>query len=367
MSGPLSFLLPILAMFSTPLTLQEALASAAGKAGLRHEWVAKSAAIVQLAKAGVLETEGDAVSRLVVSRGFDSASAHILMLNDVSRTSAYLRALRQEVRETDVVLELGTGTGVLAAAAAQYGAKHVYALEGTSISTVARALFKSNNLHDRITLIEGVSSRVELPERVDLIVSELIGSEPLAERVLEYTRDALARFGKPTTRMLPRRLIVSAQAVEVPEQVLADRIFTPAAVERWQTDYGLDFNSLLDARSLTAQRFSFEPQRIKHWRTLSEPVQLLNVDLCESSGDMVDSVWQAQTNAGGTISGIVVWFKIDLTDDVSISTQPSLAAADCSWTCKVWLTDPVAVTPGRDFEVHYTHSPVRTALTFRML
>jgi predicted RNA methylase len=59
----------------------------------------------------------------------EAVQLHLAMLDDRNRTAAYLEAIRDGVREGDVVVDIGTGTGVLAAAAAQAGARRVYAIE----------------------------------------------------------------------------------------------------------------------------------------------------------------------------------------------------------------------------------------------
>ena len=77
------------------------------------------------------------------------------MLDDDRRTEAYLAALTKAVRPEDVVLDIGTGTGVLAVAAARAGARHVYAVEATDIADVAERVFTANGVGDRVTLIRG--------------------------------------------------------------------------------------------------------------------------------------------------------------------------------------------------------------------
>jgi predicted RNA methylase len=59
------------------------------------------------------------------------------MLEDRVRTSRFIDANRRTVQPDDVVVDLGTGSGVLAVAAAQAGAKHVYAIEARPIAEVA--------------------------------------------------------------------------------------------------------------------------------------------------------------------------------------------------------------------------------------
>jgi len=51
------------------------------------------------------------------------------MLNDRQRTRSYQQAIREIVTPDDIVVDIGTGTGVPAATAAMAGTKDVYAIE----------------------------------------------------------------------------------------------------------------------------------------------------------------------------------------------------------------------------------------------
>lgn len=64
-----------------------------------------------------------------------------------------------------VVLDVGTGSGILAIWSAQAGARKVYAVEATKMSEHARTLVKSNNLENVVEVIEGSMEEVVLPEK----------------------------------------------------------------------------------------------------------------------------------------------------------------------------------------------------------
>jgi SAM-dependent methyltransferase len=136
------------------------------------------------------------------THGWADPVEHARMFHDDRRTGDYLRALAEAVRPGDVVLDIGTGSGVVAIAAARAGARRVYAVEASDIAEVADRVFAINGVQDKVTLIPGWSRHIDLPEPADLLVSELIGNEPFEEEILETTLDARRRLLKPGARRL---------------------------------------------------------------------------------------------------------------------------------------------------------------------
>ena len=73
--------------------------------------------------------------------------------------------------------DVGTGAlALLALLAARAGAKHVYAIEANpDAAAAARALVAAEGFADVVTIVEGYSTDVTLPEKVDLLLHEIIG------------------------------------------------------------------------------------------------------------------------------------------------------------------------------------------------
>src|SRR5262249_8226207 len=161
------------------------------------------------------------------------------------RTGDYLGALAEAVRPGDVVLDIGTGSGVLAIAAARAGARHVYAVEASDIAEGAERVFNANGVQDRVTLLRGWSRQSELPEPADLLVAELIGNEPFEEEILETTLDARRRLLKPDARLIPSTLDLLARPLLLPGDEARQRAIGRAAVERWRGLYDMEFQTLL--------------------------------------------------------------------------------------------------------------------------
>lgn len=109
------------------------------------------------------------------------------MLQDHVRTSTYERAMLENAGDfrDKVVLDVGTGSGILAFFALKAGAKRVYAVELSGMADCAREIMAHNGLDDRIVVIKGKMEDVELPEPVDIVISEPMGFFLVHERMLE--------------------------------------------------------------------------------------------------------------------------------------------------------------------------------------
>src|SRR5439155_8260682 len=115
-------LIDVVRAFRHPRRFDEAVA-ALGKEREPHEWMRINAAVLELVEAGVLGSGESGAALHHGSGTFDSAAIHVQMLDDRPRTEAFIAALRDAVRPDDVVVDLGTGTGVLALCAAEAGAR----------------------------------------------------------------------------------------------------------------------------------------------------------------------------------------------------------------------------------------------------
>jgi type I protein arginine methyltransferase len=131
---------------------------------------------------------------------------HDLLLGDELRMRAYRQAIREAVEPGDVVVDLGTGTGVLARWALDAGAARVYAIErDPELLDRATAEAEAAGLGGRFVPVAGLSFDVTLPEPADLVVSEILGNLVDNEDCCRILADAIDRFLRPGGRLLPRR------------------------------------------------------------------------------------------------------------------------------------------------------------------
>jgi predicted RNA methylase len=132
---------------------------------------------------------------------------HAYMVDDELRTKPLITAIEQTVKPGMVVIDIGTGTGILAITAAKAGAKSVYAIECEfeALETAKKNAAKADVL-DKIKFIHGLSFDVELPEKADLIICETIGSFAFDENILAMLFDAKSRMLRENGTIIPQRL-----------------------------------------------------------------------------------------------------------------------------------------------------------------
>ena len=126
------------------------------------------------------------------------------------------------------MLEIGCGPAVFSLLACRAGAKRVYAIETEDIIDVARQIVFANEFADRIHFFQSDSRATELPERVDVIVSDIRGALPLFDGAVATLQDARQRFLSADGVMIPRREVLRAAIIQT------DQIYS-TLVSPWKT------------------------------------------------------------------------------------------------------------------------------------
>ncbi|MBW3571806.1 MAG: 50S ribosomal protein L11 methyltransferase [Gemmatimonadetes bacterium] len=283
---------------------------------------------------------------------------HTRMLNDQPRTQRFLSAIEQVVRPGDVVVDLGTGTGILAMAAARAGARKVYAIEAGPVGAVAQKLFAANGLADRIQLVAGYSTEIDLPERADVLVTETFGNSPLSEEVLEIVVDARRRLLKPDARVVPGSVRVFGTPVVVPAEELSQFVFTPECLEQWRRWYGVDFTPLGSVDRNALLTHWLDRAKVADWQPLAPTAPLIDIDLTALDDARVHGTADVTARDEGVLSGIAVHFDLHLSPSVAHSTDPRQSGPDNHWLVPIYFfVEPMDVRRGDVLRISYSYDP----------
>jgi protein arginine N-methyltransferase 1 len=263
-----------------------------------------------------------------------SLAAYGRMLADRVRTEAYARALERTIQPSSVVLDIGTGTGIMALFAARLGARRVYAVESSDVIQVARDLAAANGYADRIEFIQDLSTNITLPERADVLVADLHGVLPLYTQHLPAVADARERHLVPGATQIPRRETLWVGLVEASESYRQH-------VEVW-TEHSYDFD-VTPLGAIAPNDWWREPVPADEF--LAAPVPWATLDYTTLKDPDVSGEAELAVERPGTAHGLSIWFDSELTDSISFSNGPD--APDMIFGHALFaLTAPVVVEPG---------------------
>ncbi|MCW2795681.1 MAG: Histone-arginine N-methyltransferase [Nocardioides sp.] len=294
-----------------------------------------------------------AVRLRAMTVGADALELHGRLLDHRSRTDAYLKVVRAVVRPGDVVVDLGSGTGVFGVAAVRAGAARVYAIEASPMARLVRRVAVANGVEQRMTVIRGWSQQVQLPERADVIVSELIGNEPFAEGVLGTTADAVRRFLKPGGRLVPSGLRVLATPMQLPREVRRNAVIGPDRVRRWQEWYGIDFSPLPAFGPDGSAVAYVNPWEARDWKPLGPPTEVRDIELglrpTRNKGPV-----SLPVDRPGRLDAVLLHFELRSGNRTFLSTAFDEVDQDNHWDSPVhYLRRPPAVGPRTALAVRY--------------
>lgn len=256
------------------------------------------------------------------------------MIADRTRTGAYAEALRRAVKPGCVVLDIGTGTAFWAMLACKLGARRVYAIEPEDVIHLARELAECNGCAEQIDFIQELSTRVSLPEAVDVVISDLRGVVPLFQQHIPSIVDARNRLLASSGVLIPQGDTLWAAVVAAPD------FYKPLEAPSPEDSYGLNFQPARRFATNMWQKKRFKPEQLlvppKSWAEIN----YFTVDNPNIAGE---ATWTA--TRAGTGHGLCVWFDAILAPEIGFSNAPGGPEHIYGTAYFPW-SQPVALTPG---------------------
>ncbi len=291
----------------------------------------------------------DVVYDLMNETNFAGLAEHEEMLSDSVRVHAYHRGIARNVAPGDVVVDLGTGTGLLAFLAVRAGARKVYAVEHSDFIEVAREIARHNDITG-IEFVQANSREFTPPEPVDVVVHEQMGDELFNENMLQNVLDLRDRALRPGGRILPSRFRLFVEPISMRDEMRVRRfrnIDLPDGIDLAPME-----TSLVAARFDTGRNEQLWVRPGSVESTLGTPAPIVEVDL--QTLEAVDAIALdhvvERTAVGDTIvDGACVWFEAVFDDETTLTTSP--LATNTSWGNRMFRLDR-EVHAGEDLRLH---------------
>jgi protein arginine N-methyltransferase 1 len=275
----------------------------------------------------------------VSSSLYYSLDAYGVMFADRVRTDGYTEALRRTVRPGSVVVDIGTGIGGHAFLACQLGARKVYAIEPSDGIEVAWEIATRNGFADRIEFIQNMSTKVDLPEKADVVVSDLRGATPVNNVHFASIIDARDRFLAPGGTLIPQRdtLFVAAAA--------ADTLYADI-VRPWDdNELGIDMSPARDRVLNTFHHGPVEPGGV-----LTVAGAWATIDYRTLTTEGARGQVSLPVERSGVAHGLPLWFQAELIDGVGYATGPDDPDSVYNRPFLPW-PEPVALAVGDRVDV----------------
>lgn len=269
---------------------------------------------------------------------YDHFGIHEEMLKDQVRTLSYRNAIlkNKDLFKDKIVLDVGCGTGILSMFAAKAGAKHVIAVDMSSIIGMAQKIVDLNGFSDKITLLQGKLEDVELPyPKVDIIISEWMGYFLLYESMLDTVLIARDKYLVEGGLIFPDKCSMHIAAIE-------DGEYKEEKILYWENVYGFDYSPFIEQAMV-------EPlvDIVENNAVVTTSSQLIEFDLNTVTIPELafKSKFKIQATRDDLVHAFISWFDIEFPSDpvngskVTFSTGP--LAHYTHWKQTVFYLDQV--------------------------
>lgn len=278
---------------------------------------------------------------------------HFRMLNDKKRNLSYKQAISKAIGQGhDVVLDIGSGTGILSMFAVQSGAKEVYACEmSKTMYEMGLDVLKANKMEKLIHTIHKKSTEMKLgddiPERVSLVVTETLDCGLLGEGILATMEHAWVNLlmastddlhhsnAKPVSKVIPAGAVVYAMAImcdDIRHQTRSKPIISRINMFPECSIGGELMEQKSEAASSGCIRDQLEPysteclNRLRGgFKALSCPFKVTEYDFNNpSSLNKERNVsFEIPATCDGRVDAVAAWFDLRLDEEITLSTGPT--------------------------------------------
>jgi tetratricopeptide (TPR) repeat protein len=284
---------------------------------------------------------------------------HIDMINDDVRNEAYDRAIRATVKMTDHVLEIGTGSGLLAMMAARAGARKVTTCEMVEpLADCARKIIRKNGYEDRIRVVGkkstslNVGAGMDLEKKADVLIAEVFDVGLLGEHFLPALFHAKRNLLKAGTVVIPAAAKIKAILAECDQLRRVNPIH--------YID-GFDLSEFNVFRSPGYRQFDMTRE---DYCPLSDPFDVLTLDFNGSTCLSQTVKLDVPSITNGTCHAVIFWFELIIDSETLFSSHHQAGSNHWKQAIQFFDSDHPTVS-GNNFHLEVNQNS--TDLVFRVL
>ncbi len=290
---------------------------------------------------GFLTVPGKENVTVSFHKGFAEPTVHLSMIGDKERTLSYKKAIEQIVTPGDVVLDAGSGTGILAIFAAKAGAEKVYAVEASKYYQMTRKMVSANGLESVVEVIHDDFAEVKTKRKIDVLVTETFGNLVYNEGAAPDLEKCLKNNSDGSCKIIPSHFRFHTAAVRDFPSIFAraSSVFSDCGIK-----YGPIMDRALDRYYFCEMDMSdFSETDTTNWFSVLK--------------DIKDTPHEFGFSCDGSIAGISIWFDLKLSPSVVHSLSPENQKNNHnSWGRTLFFPFPLEDEDRKDFFLKISRS-----------
>ncbi len=281
---------------------------------------------------------------------------HLKMLADHERNEAFEKAIKKAVKSDSVVLDIGTGSGILSMMAARAGAQKVFTCEQSKyIADAALENIRKNGYESNIKLFPKKSTQIapeDLTETPNVVVAEIFDSGLLGEHAIPSFRHAISQLCGSNTQVIPKSAEVKGKLIH------AEKL---ASVNPVKNISGLDL-SAFDQFRVAEEYITQNLSEITH-EFCSDEFDMLSVNFNEPWEPFAPGQYKwfdikVKVTSNNPIHGIAFWYTLHLDDKIKLSSEPG--RPDNHWGQAISFFDsPLTVREGNTMKFTLCYNDIK--------